>query len=382
MALKLAFCIFKYFPFGGLQRMCLQLAQACAQNGHQVDIYTLSWQGPYPENINVIIVPTRGLSNHQQYQNFADYIGINVRYTVDAIIGFNKMPHLDIYYSADPCFIDKVHRNKAFFYRMTPRFRHFYEFEQAVFGIESSTIILLHAEVEKKHFQHYYHTPENRFILLPPGISRDCMYPIDAQNIRAQYRADLELQEQQKLILMVGSGFKTKGVDRALLAFHALPTQLRDQCRLVIIGQDNAKPFIRLAKKLQIDRSVQFFNGRNDIPNFLLAADLLLHPAYRENAGMILLEAIVAGLPVLVTAVCGYAHYIDEAQAGLVLPEPFDQNKLNKNLALMLTSSLISHWQQNGIAFGRENDLYSQIPVTVDTIEQLVMLKTPTAVYA
>jgi hypothetical protein len=43
---------------------------------------------------------------------------------------------------------------------------------------------------------------------------------------------------------------------------------------------------------------------------FLLGADLLIHPAYNENTGTVLLEAVVAGLPVLTTAVCGYAHYI------------------------------------------------------------------------
>ena len=46
-------------------------------------------------------------------------------------------------------------------------------------------------------------------------------------------------------------------------------------------------------------------------------ADLLIHPAYNENTGTVLLEALVAGLPVLVSAVCGYAHYIAEADAGL-----------------------------------------------------------------
>ena len=65
---------------------------------------------------------------------------------------------------------------------------------------------------------------------------------------------------------------------------------------------------------------MQFLGGRSDVPRFLLGADLLIHPAYHENTGTALLEALVAGLPVLVTDVCGYAHYIAEADAGRVLP--------------------------------------------------------------
>ena len=48
----------------------------------------------------------------------------------------------------------------------------------------------------------------------------------------------------------------------------------------------------------------------------------MIHPAYNENTGTVLLEALVAGLPVLVSAVCGYAHYIAEANCGLVLDNP------------------------------------------------------------
>ncbi len=72
---------------------------------------------------------------------------------------------------------------------------------------------------------------------------------------------------------------------------------------------------------------VQILKGRSDIPRFLLGADLLIHPAYNENTGTVLLEALVSGLPVLVTEVCGYAHYIAEADAGRVLPAPFDQRQ-------------------------------------------------------
>ena len=61
------------------------------------------------------------------------------------------------------------------------------------------------------------------------------------------------------------------------------------------------------------------------MPAFLLAADLLLHPAYHENTGTILLEALVSGLPILTTDVCGYAHYVQEAKAGCVLTSPFQQ---------------------------------------------------------
>ncbi len=69
----------------------------------------------------------------------------------------------------------------------------------------------------------------------------------------------------------------------------------------------------------------------------MAAADLLLHPAYQEAAGIVLLEAITAGLPVLTTAVCGYAHYIVDANCGEAMTEPFRRDALNEVLLKALT---------------------------------------------
>ena len=47
--LNLAFCLFKYFPFGGLQVDFMQISKICLDRGHKVDVYTISWNGEKPE---------------------------------------------------------------------------------------------------------------------------------------------------------------------------------------------------------------------------------------------------------------------------------------------------------------------------------------------
>ena len=86
---------------------------------------------------------------------------------------------------------------------------------------------------------------------------------------------------------------------------------------------------------------------------------MLLHPAYYENSGMVILEAVVAGLPVLVTDNCGYAFYVTEADTGKVVESPFSQENLNQLLQQMLTSPEQKKWARNGIAYGQTHDLYS-----------------------
>ena len=112
-----------------------------------------------------------------------------------------------------------------------------------------------------------------------------------------------------------------------------------------------------------------FFSGRNDVSELMAAADLLLHPAYQEAAGIVLLEAITAGLPVLTTAVCGYAHYIADANCGTVIAEPFSQEQLNEVLRKALTQSpLRMAWAENARHYADTQDLYSLPEKAADII--------------
>ncbi|BAO45700.1 glycosyltransferase family 4 protein [Thiolapillus brandeum] len=367
--MKLAFVLFKYFPYGGLQRDMLQIARQCRARGHDIHIFTLSWEGPRPAGMHIHVLPVERLSNHRRYQEFCENLPSRYReYGIDRVIGFNKMPGLDFYYAADPCLKDKLVRERSALTRRLPRYRHFLRYEQAVFGQDSDTRILLISPRQHYIYQKHYATPDSRLYMLPPGIDQSRMAGPDAPELRRSLRQEFGIADDEKLILCIGSGFKTKGLDRSLKALAGLPDRLRNQTRLIAIGSDHGAPFVRLASRLGVGERFLVLHGRDDIPRFLQGGDLLLHPAYNENSGMVILEAIIAGLPLLVTSVCGYAYYAEEAQAGLVVPEPFEQQVLNTMLAEMLESPRAAEWRQNGIAYGQTHDLYSMTTHAADLI--------------
>jgi UDP-glucose:(heptosyl)LPS alpha-1,3-glucosyltransferase len=358
--MQLAFCLFKYFPYGGLQRDFLRIALACQAHGHSIRVYTLEWQGEAPPGFEVQLVPVRAWRNHSRCSKFAAWVEADLaRNPVDRVIGFNKMPGLDIYFAADPCFEEKAHTLRNPLYRLGSRYRHFAALERAVFAPEARTKILTISRAQQPSFERHYGTQPERFHLLPPGISPDRRAPADAPAIRAAFRAEFGLGEDHLLLLLIGSGFKTKGLDRCLKALAALPEALRKRTRLFVIGKDKPHPFQRQARLLGLSEQTIFLGGRDDVPRFLLGADLLIHPAYSENTGTVLLEALVAGLPVLVTDVCGYAHYIEAAEAGCLITSPFAQTALNEALAGMLTNPVArAHWSQNALVFSEHAELY------------------------
>jgi UDP-glucose:(heptosyl)LPS alpha-1,3-glucosyltransferase len=369
---KLALALYKYFPFGGVQRDCLRIAQALSGRGHQVEILCIEWSGDRPDNIPVRLLKVRGLANHRRYRSFAEQVhGYCSREHVDGLVGFNKFSGLDVYFAADGCYMLKS-VTKSWLYRYTLRYRYFMADEAAVFGPDSSAHILALGSREMENYKRAYSTLGGRFTLLPPGVAEDRKATAGSVRIRQECRAELGVSDQQKMLLLVGSGFKTKGLDRALLALQSLPGNQRDPPLLIVIGKDSFEPFRALASRLGVVEQLVFFPGRSDIPRFLQAADLLVHPAYYENSGVILLEALVAGLPVLATETCGYARYISDADAGRVLPEPFDQQQMNVALAEMLTGDDLARWRANGVAFGQSEDLFSLHDTAAEVIEQVV----------
>ena len=359
--MQLAFALYKYFPFGGLQRDFLRIALACQARGHTIRVYVLEWSGEIPTGFEVVTVPVRALSNARRYEKFLAWMQQDLRQRpADRVVGFNKMPGLDVYFAADPCYEEKARSLRGPLYRLSGRYRHFAAFERAVFAPESHCRILMISSLQQPFFEKHYATPPERFHLLPPGISPDRRAPADAPEIRAAFRQEFGLDSDELLLLQLGSGFKTKGLDRSLKAVAALPEALRSRTRMIAIGQDDPAPFQRQAQGLGLAAQVSILPGRNDIPRFLLGADLLIHPAYNENTGTVLLEALVAGLPVLTTAVCGYAHYIEETEAGCVIAEPFVQECLDTTLANMLSDrEARARWQVKALAFADTADIYS-----------------------
>ena len=369
--MRLAFVLFHFFPYGGLQRNFLNIARECHARGHTIEVYAGKWEGEVPDWLTLTRLPWRGLANHSRARRFARHLQQAVTQSpADVVVGFNRLPGLDVYYAADPCFAEKSAQDHGGWFRLTPRYRTYAAFERAVYGRESATEILAVAEAQIPHFRRWYDTPLARFHVLPPGIQRDRMAGADAARQRATVRQSLSLSDDDRLLLMVGSGFRTKGVDRAVQVLADLPGSLAARTRLLVIGSDDATPYLRQARELGVADRVSFLSGRDDIPAFLQAADGLIHPAYHENTGNVLLEAVVAGLPVLATDVCGYAPYIVDADAGLVHASPFDRKRFAQQTESLLTSPARTAWRENGIRFGQTEDLYHRAAFAASVIEQ------------
>lgn len=362
--MDIAFCLFKYFPFGGLQSDFLAIAKICRERGHNIHVYTRSWQGEIPEGFSVHLIKTTAITNVGKDVAFAKKLPKEQKF----IVGFNKVPGLNVYFASDSCYAKKVQHKSAWKKKLFPRTYHKLRLESSLFDTPESHVLFI-APQQLQDFREFYDVKPEYTHLLPPGINPQLKEYKRDTSYREKLLTELQLANDTFIILMVGSGFHTKGVDRSIRALHSLKDH---KAHLVIAGKGKDAYFRNMAKKLHVAEQVTFLGARSDVHELYLGSNMLLHPSYTESAGKVLLEATILGLPVVTTANCGYAFHIEKAKNGIVVPIPFAQKNLNEALYKMKhTQNLYEEWGKNGWSYGRENDLYSQHERAVDIIEQV-----------
>jgi UDP-glucose:(heptosyl)LPS alpha-1,3-glucosyltransferase len=368
--MNIGFVLYDYYPFGGLQEDCLATAMTTQAKGHEVHIFSRTWKGPQPDEVQTHLLGKKGLSNTSRNKHFFDDLFIELpKYKLDGVVAFNRIPNADIYFAADPCFKERK-SHLSWWQKLGSRYRYYAQLEATVFRGANPPETLVLTKREANAFHKHYNVPKERFHRLPPGIARNIRTPEEVDQHRHELRKELGTNDEAEVALFVGSGFRIKGLDRALRAIEANKTKV-DNFEFWVVGNGKAGSFKFLAEKTGL--KVRFLGGRADVSRFYDAADFLLHPAYSESAGKVLLEALTHGLPVLTTDTCGYAAHILKAKAGAVIESPFSQQTLNQTVHTFIQDQdKRQQMSQNGLAYAASEDLYSCHQAAAEIIERIL----------
>lgn len=156
--------------------------------------------------------------------------------------------------------------------------------------------------------------------VLPLGID---LSDFDVPPAANEFPSSIKIQGRC-VILFLSRIDKKKGLDLLLPAFAQI-RQHNLEAVLVVAGKGNQEFTTRLqeqAGKLGIAQDVLwpgFLAGREKLAAFA-AATLFVLPSYSENFGIAALEAMAAGLPVIISDQVGFAPDVERADAGFVVP--------------------------------------------------------------
>ena len=159
---------------------------------------------------------------------------------------------------------------------------------------------------------HYGHDPEpfERAAALGPGE-------------REALRAELDLPPHAPVLICVARFAPQKAHDVLLRAF-ARAREDEPELRLLLVGDD---PFgdgraraEALAGELQLGNAARFLGVRRDVPRLLAVSDVFVMSSLWEGFGLVFLEAMSAGLPVVATGVSGVPEVVVDGETGLLVP--------------------------------------------------------------
>ena len=158
-------------------------------------------------------------------------------------------------------------------------------------------------------------------------------------------RVRRELGLEGKLVFgAIGRLYALKNYPALIEAFASALAGV-DEARLLIVGAGDATTLAARAHELRLDDRVLLCGPRHDIPDVLAAVDVFVHPAVAESFGMVIVEAMAMGRPVLSTPVGVAPEVITAGETGLLSSSP-DASALAAGLGQML--ALRRSWPEMG----------------------------------
>jgi len=196
--------------------------------------------------------------------------------------------------------------------------------------------IIATTEKEKEELILHYGASPETIGVVPCGVNLNLFQPIDKEMAKQQLGFG-----DDKIILFVGRIEPLKGIDRLLVAMTRL--QNSHGLRLVIIGGDDHSQYEmeklqRLSRALHIQDSVTFLGliKQEELPCFYSAADACVVPSYYESFGLVALESLACGTPVVATNVGGIKSVIQQGETGYMVIDNTPRHLADK-IALLLS---------------------------------------------
>ncbi len=161
----------------------------------------------------------------------------------------------------------------------------------------------------------------DRIRIVSPGIDVSPFMRWQKQDCRMALRARHGWDDNDTVILFVGMNFEIKGLDRIMRAMSlAGRSDTVGTLRLVVAGKGNTRKYTRLAESLGISGQVVFKGMiESGIERIYLGCDLFMLLSRFDTFGLVVLEAMAAGLPVIISRHVGAKDVVRDGLNGFVV---------------------------------------------------------------
>lgn len=189
---------------------------------------------------------------------------------------------------------------------------------------------------EKEIMRIIYGVSEDNISVVPLGVGPDFF----EEKLQSYAREKLKFYNGDKIVLAVGRVEPLKGLDVLIRAMSYVDPEMPYQ--LVIIGGDKAASaeisrLKDIAMQVGIAHKVKFIGSvdHSKLPIYYRAADVVVIPSFSESFGLVAVEAMASGVPVVASNVGGLALTVEHGRAGFLIP-PGSSDQFGEKINLLL----------------------------------------------
>ena len=324
---------------GGAERSVFELASVLSGAGHEVDVLAAKGR-TNTKNIHILCQNLPGKRvGYSVFERAVEKHLSEHRYNlIHSVLPFD---FADVYQPRGGAYAESVLRNAASYqnrlvesYKKLTAFANFrrsllLRAESRLCRKPDGPVIAALSQYVAEQFKRHYSVGHERIVVIPNGVKINKQIDTkQAEKFRTQILTRLGLKEADNPIffLLAAHNFRLKGLSAAIkaLKYKTEKNGPIGKAYLIVAGSDRAQKYIRLAKKLGVDKQVLFLGAVKHIQNILSITDVAILPTFYDPCSRFILEALSMDRPVITTRFNGATDLFTNNRHGKVIDDAAD----------------------------------------------------------
>jgi len=329
---------------GGIERVVLESTNFLAGRGHEVHLYAADWDRDALDarvTVHAVPLPARGaLPRLFSYARRSARLLAATRPPADVHGSFGvESPPGGVMWvpSVHKAWLEasRTQRDWKGRLRQKANLNHplLLSLERAQFTDRRYGRLLALTPQVKADLMRFYAVPAGDIAVLPNGYSPAEFSVARAAAHRAPMRRALGYGDSEKIVIFVANELERKGFGPLLRAVALLGDA---RLRLLAVGRLDAGRYAAEIGRLGLTDRVHFAGPSGDVATFYAAADLFALPTQYEAWGLVIVEALACGLPVVTSRLAGASVAVSEGRTGNLLDDPNDVDEITAKMRPLL----------------------------------------------
>jgi UDP-glucose:(heptosyl)LPS alpha-1,3-glucosyltransferase len=352
---NIAVVIPKFGLVGGAEQFVALLTRRLhADHGFQFSVFTNRWEGHHP-GVTFSKVPILTFPKFLTTPSFAWFVHRRLSAsTFDLIHSHDRIFNADLF---------TLHGIPHRYWVRNIRQKRMSLYDTATAWMERTLVceggcrkFVAVSNLTKDIFLQEYRVDAEKVAVIHPGVEPEDYQIPDREIVRAGIRAKYGIAEDEFVLVFASMNFEIKGLDTILEALGHLKTR-GISARLIVAGKGNEKKYARLARDAGVAANV-IFTGRLDKDRLIhhyLAGDAYIMLSVFDTFGMVVLEAMAAGLPVIVSGNVGAKDVVREGENGFVIHDVTDTRYIAMKIQCMTDPATRRTLSQAALDSARQN---------------------------